>query len=225
MSFLVLPMNPGTREETMIRCPACKGENPSTAERCEHCGVKFIRKPRPVEVEINEEDETPEAVQVKRPVEAEEEFHEVQAVRPKPKRRRVIAEDDEDDGGAGGAIIPYRNPLALFGYYAAFLGLAIALGGTAVAIFLLRQKEVITMPDVNTAKTIIWIGMILGILVELVAFVMGIFGFFYAKTYRSAQGGGHALSAIIMGALFLIGEIIFLMLVIQYVDTNFKPFA
>ncbi len=217
----------------MIRCPACKGENPANAERCEHCGVKFIRKPRPGEVEIEEEDEASEqAVQIKRrPVEPEEEIHEVQAVRPKPKRRRVIVEDDEDDEddrGSGGAIIPYRNPLALFGYYAAFLGLLIGLGAMALAVFLCRGKWEtgnITIQDVNTAKVIIWIGIILGVLVELAAFVMGIFGFFYAKAHRTAKGGGHALSGIIMGALFLIGELIALVLIIQYIDTNFKPLS
>jgi hypothetical protein len=209
----------------MIRCPACKGENPSDAERCQHCGVKFIRKPRPVEVEV-EEDPQEQAVQVKRrPVEPEEEADEVKPVRLKPKRRRVILEDDEDDEGSGGAIIPYRNPLALFGYYAAFLGLIIGLGAIAAAIFLLRQKEVLSLHDVDLAKMIITIGVILGMLVELAAFVMGIFGFFYAKSHRGAKGGGHALSGIIMGALFFIGELVCLFLVIQYIDANFIPLS
>jgi hypothetical protein len=209
----------------MIRCPACKGENPSDAERCQHCGVKFIRKPRPAEVEV-EEDPQEQAVQVKRrPVEPEEEADEVKPVRLKPKRRRVIVEDDEDDEDSGGAIIPYRNPLALFGYYAAFLGLIIGLGAIAVAIFLLQKKEVLTRHDVDLAKMIITIGVILGMLVELAAFVMGIFGFFYAKAHRTAKGGGHALSAIIMGALFLIGELVCLFLVIQYIDANFIPLS
>jgi hypothetical protein len=215
-------------EENMIRCPACKGENSANAERCEHCGVKFVRKPRPVEVEFEEEDETSEqAVQVKRrPVEPEEEIHEVQAVQPKPKRRRVIVEDDEDDEDSGGAIIPYRNPLALFGYYAAFLGLVIGLGAMALAVFLCQQKGYdIKQADVKLAKTIIYVGIILGVIVELAAFVMGIFGFFYAKAHRTAKGGGHALSGIIMGALFLIGELIALVLIIQYIDTNFKPIS
>jgi hypothetical protein len=209
----------------MIRCPACKGENPSDAERCQHCGVKFIRKPRPVEVEV-EEDPQEQAVQVKRrPVEPEEEADEVKPVRLKPKRRRVIVEDDEDDEDSGGAIIPYRNPLALFGYYAAFLGLIIGLGAIAVAIFLLQKKEVLTRHDVDLAKMIITIGVILGMLVELAAFVMGIFGFFYAKAHRTAKGGGHALSAIIMGALFLIGELVCLFLVFQYIDDKFPPLS
>jgi hypothetical protein len=210
----------------MIRCPACKGENPSDAERCQHCGVKFIRKPRPIEVEVEEEDEAQEqAVQVKRRPMQPEEVGDVELVRPKPKRRRVILEDDEDDEGSGGAIIPYRNPLALFGYYAAFLGLIIGLGAIAAAIFLLRQKEVLSLHDVDLAKTIITIGVILGMLVELAAFVMGIFGFFYAKSHRGAKGGGHALSGIIMGALFFIGELVCLFLVIQYIDANFIPLS
>jgi hypothetical protein len=209
----------------MIRCPACKGGNPSGAERCQHCGVKFIRKPRPAEVEVEEEDEArEEAVQVKRRPIQPEEAEDVELVRPKPKRRRVIAEDDENED-SGGAIIPYRNPLALFGYYAAFLGLIIGLGAIAAAIFLCRQKEVIARQDVDLAKTIIYIGVILGVLVELAAFVMGIFGFFYARAHPTSKGGGHALSSIIMGALFFIGELVALFLVLQYIDTNFMPLS
>jgi hypothetical protein len=96
----------------------------------------------------------------------------------------------------------------------------------ALAVFLCQQKGYdIKQADVKMAKTIIYVGIILGVIVELAAFVMGIFGFFYAKAHRTAKGGGHALSAISMGALFLIGELIALVLIIQYIDTNFKPIS
>lgn len=101
--------------------------------------------------------------------------------RPRRRRRREDDDDDYDDdvrrrirneGDATGGLIPYKNPMALIGYY--------------VAVFSLIPC--------------------LGLLMGPVAIVLGLLGLRYRSKHPTAGGLAHAIVAIVLGSLVLLGN-------------------
>lgn len=196
-----------------MQCPVCHAENSDQAVFCEKCGARIARKAPPIEVEVAEEAE----VRVKRrPTGPGESPSPREADRP--RRRRVVVEDD--DRPRGGAIVPYRNPLALFAYYCVFLGFIIAIGAiTAVVIF--ASGTHLTEKDINFGKVVIYIGFIVGMILELAAFLLGIFGLLYVRAHRTARGTGHAIIGIILGPMLLIVQLGALVYMISWLTSLF----
>ena len=123
---------------------------------------------------------------------------------------------------SGGAIVPYRNPLALFGYYCVFLGFIVAIGAmTAVAYYFSRTY--LDVKDIRFGKTVVFIGFIVGMILELAAFLLGILGLLYVRTHPTARGTGHAALSIILGPILLIAQLVALILLLAWIDGKFQP--
>ena len=107
-----------------------------------------------------------------------------------------MAKKQQDDGDATGGIVPYKNPLALAGYY---FGVFSLLPIAFYAVAMLRR-------DTDYAKPllIVWV---LGILLAPAAIVFGLFGLRWAGMYPTAKGKGHALTALVLGGLALLGHV------------------
>jgi hypothetical protein len=197
-----------------MQCSVCKAENSAEAVFCQKCGARLARKPPPVDVEVAESTNEAEVRVRRRPAEMEEPESPVL-----PRRRRVIVEE-EDDRPSGGAIVPYRNPLALFGYYCVFLGFIVGIGATTAVVFFASQSH-LEMKHISFGKTVIYIGFIVGMILELSAFLLGIFGLLYVRTHPTARGTGHAVMSVILGPVLLIAELVALLLLIGWIDSQF----
>jgi hypothetical protein len=186
---------------------------------CQKCGARLARKP-PVEVEIADSPDDPDVRIRPHPGAAsgpEDEGGALAAGRP--RRRRVVALEDEPR--AGGAIVPYRNPLALFGYYCLFLGFIVAIGAiTAVAYYFSRTY--LEVKDIRFGKTVVFVGFIVGMVLELAAFLLGIFGLLYVRTHPTARGTGHAALSVIVGPILLIAQLAALILLLGWIDGKFQ---
>jgi hypothetical protein len=199
-----------------MQCPVCNAENSAQAVFCEKCGARIAKKPPPVEVEVADNSAEPEVRVRRRPADSGEQATSRDSDRP--RRRRVVVEDDERP--SGGAIVPYRNPLALFAYYCVFLGFIIGIGAiTAVVIY--AQRTVLSDKDINFGKTVIYIGFIVGMIVELAAFLMGIFGLLYVRAHPTARGTGHAILGVILGPVFIIVQLAALIFMIGWLNSLF----
>jgi len=94
----------------------------------------------------------------------------------RPRRRR--RDDDDDDRrfrrehDSTGGLIPYKNPMALIGYY--------------VGVFSLIPC--------------------LGLVLAPVALVLGILGLSYKSKHPTAGGTAHAIVALVLGSLVLLGH-------------------
>jgi hypothetical protein len=200
-----------------MQCSVCKAENSGDAVFCQRCGARLARKP-PVEVEMADSSNEPEVRVRARPAgrspEMEESGGEPGASRP--RRRRLDVE--EENRPAGGAIVPYRNPLALFGYYSVFLGFIIAIGAVTGVLFFFSQT-VLQPKHIRFAKTVVYIGLIVGMIFELAAFLLGVFGLLYVRTHPTARGTGHAILSVVLGPLLLIVELVALILIIAWLNS------
>ena len=191
-----------------MQCPACHRENSAEAVFCEKCGARIARKPPPVQAEVADEAE----VRVRRrPADSGE-------LATRPKRRRAVAEDDRPRGGA---IVPYRNPLALFAYYCVFLGFIIGIGATT-AVVIFASGSTLSEEHIRFGKMVIYTGFIVGMIVELAAFLLGIFGLLYARTHPTARGTGHALMGIVLGPLFVIAQLAALVYMISWINSQIQ---
>ncbi len=204
-----------------MQCSVCKAENSVEAVFCQKCGARLARKPPPVEVEVADNSNEAEVRVPRRPSEMDQPESPSAATGPdRPKRRRVVVE--EDDRSSGGAIVPYRNPLALFGYYCIFLGFIVGIGATTAVVFFASQSH-LEMKHISFGKTVIYVGFIIGMILELVAFLLGIFGLLYVRAHPTARGTGHAIMSVILGPLLLIAELVALILLIGWIDSQFHP--
>ncbi len=199
-----------------MQCPVCNAENSAQAVFCEKCGARITKKPPPIEVEVADSSDEPEVRVRRRPTGSEAPSPSRESDRP--RRRRVVVEDDERP--SGGAIVPYRNPLALFAYYCVFLGFIIGIGAiTAVVIY--AQRTVLSEKDINFGKMVINIGFIAGMIVELAAFLMGIFGLLYVRSHPTARGTGHAILGVILGPALIIVLLAALIFMRSWLDSLF----
>jgi hypothetical protein len=132
----------------------------------------------------------------------------------------VVVEDDERP--RGGAIVPYRNPLALFAYYCVFLGLIIGIGTTTAIAYFVSSSGIDKPGDRTFCKTVITIGFIVGMILELAAFLLGIFGLLYVRKYPTARGTGHGIIGVILGSIFFIGQLAALVFMIGWIEGQFK---
>jgi hypothetical protein len=203
-----------------MQCSVCKAENSAEAVFCQKCGARLARKP-PVEVEVADNATEPE-VRVRRGSgdSGELDRPSTSSRVDRPRRRRVIVE--EDAGHSGGAIVPYRNPLALFGYYCIFLGFIVGIGATTAVVFFASQSH-LEMKHISFGKTVIYVGFIIGMMLELAAFLLGIFGLLYVRAHPTARGTGHAIMSVILGPLLLIAQLVALILLVGWIDSQFHP--
>jgi hypothetical protein len=122
---------------------------------------------------------------------------------PPRRRRRPVDEDDEYEEdrprrrrSAVSSIIPYRNGMALAGYYCGMGALIVTLGSIALAI-------------VAAAVMNRWmfLGLFAGAggLLALLALIFGIMGIANAKRTPEVGGTAHAVIGIILGGLEIIG--------------------
>jgi len=202
-----------------MQCSVCKAENSAEAVFCQKCGARLARKP-PVEVEVADTATQPE-VRVRR---RSGDSGEVDAPSAssgvnRPRRRRIVVEED-DERHAGGAIVPYRNPLALFGYYCVFLGFIVGIGAVTAVVFFASQTH-LEAKHIGFGKTVIYIGLIVGMIFELAAFLLGIFGLLYVRAHPTARGTGHAIMSVILGPLLLITGLVALILLVGWLDSLF----
>ena len=203
-----------------MRCSVCQAENSPEAVFCQKCGARLARKP-PVEVEIADSPNDPDVGARRHPARAGElEGKGGSIASDRSQRRRIVALEDEPR--SGGAIVPYRNPLALFGYYCVFLGFIVAIGAmTAVAYYFSRTY--LDVKDIRFGKTVVFIGFIVGMILELAAFLLGILGLLYVRTHPTARGTGHAALSIILGPILLIAQLVALILLLAWIDGKFQP--
>ncbi|SRR6266478_1706612 len=207
-----------------MQCPVCHRDNSVEAVFCEKCGARIARKPPPVEAEVADEAE----VRVRRrPSRAGE------AIPPKDpgqRRRRPVNDEEFDrrvyDAAAaavltGGAIVPYRNPLALFAYYCVFLGFIIGIGATT-AVVIFASGSTLSEDHIRFGKMVIYIGFVVGMIVELAAFLLGIFGLLYVRTHPTARGTGHALMGIVLGPVFIIAQLAALVYMISWINSQIQ---
>src|SRR5437867_1308624 len=174
-----------------MRCSVCQAENSPEAVFCQKCGARLARKP-PVEVEIADSPNDPDVGVQRHPGRTGE--REGGPIAPdRSRRRRIVALEDEPR--SGGAIVPYRNPLALFGYYCVFLGFIVGIGATTAVVFFASQSH-LEMKHISFGKTVIYVGFIIGMILELVAFLLGIFGLLYVRAHPSSRGTGHAVMSV-----------------------------
>ena len=204
-----------------MQCNVCKAENSAEAVFCQKCGARLAHKPPPVEVEVADDSKEADVRVHRRPGEMDQPESPSAATGPdRPRRRRVVVE--EDDRSSGGAIVPYRNPLALFGYYCIFLGFIVGIGATTAVVFFASQSH-LEMKHISFGKTVIYVGFIIGMILELVAFLLGIFGLLYVRAHPTARGTGHAIMSVILGPLLLIAQLVALILLIGWIDSQFHP--
>jgi hypothetical protein len=190
-----------------MQCPVCRWDNSGEAVFCEKCGARIARKPPPVEAEIADEAE----VRVRRrPADSGE-------LATRPKRRRIVTEEDERP--SGGAIVPYRNPLALFAYYCVFLGFIIGIGATT-AVVIFASGATLSEDHIRLGKIVIYIGFIVGMIVELAAFLLGIFGLLCVRNHPTARGTGHAIMGVVLGPIFIIAQLAALIFMISWINSQ-----
>ncbi len=200
-----------------MQCPVCNAENSAEAVFCQKCGGRIARKPPPIVAEIADDSDEPE-VRIRRqgggrlPPESAESRS--------PRRRRVVVEDEERP--RGGAIVPFRNPLALFAYYCVFLGIIVGIGTVTAIAYFINANGLNKAADVTFSKTVMSLGFIVGMVFELAAFILGIFGLLYVRKYPTARGTGHAIVGVIMGSIFLIVELAALILLLGWVKGQFQ---
>ena len=203
-----------------MRCSVCQAENSIEALFCQKCGARLARKP-PVDVEIADSPNDPDVRERRHPARTEEREGESGSIAPdRPRRRRIVALEDEPR--SGGAIVPYRNPLALFGYYCVFLGFIVAIGAVTVVAYHF-SKTSLEIKDIRLGKTVVFIGFIIGMILELAAFLLGILGLLYVRTHPTARGTGHALLSVILGPILLIAQLVALILLLAWIDGKFQP--
>jgi hypothetical protein len=186
---------------------------------CQKCGARLARKP-PVEVEVADSPDDPDVQAGRHPARTDEPEGKGGAIASdRFRRRRIVALEDEPR--SGGAIVPYRNPLALFGYYCVFLGFIVAIGAiTAVAYYFSRTY--LEVKDIRFGKTVVVIGFVVGMVLELTAFLLGIFGLLYVRTHPTARGTGHAAMSVIAGPILLIAQLVALILLLAWIDGKFQ---
>jgi hypothetical protein len=201
-----------------MQCSVCKAENSGEAVFCQKCGARLARKP-PVEVEVADSANEP-GVRVRRRSTEPPAFPSPESAEEvgRPRRHRVVVE--EEDRPSGGAIVPYRNPLALFGYYCVFAGFIVAIGALTAVVFYFSQTH-LQLKDIRFGKTVLYIGFIVGMVLELAAFLLGIFGLLYVRAHPTARGTGHAILSVVLGPLLLIAELVALILVIAWLNSRF----
>jgi hypothetical protein len=197
-------------------CPVCKAENSAEAVFCQRCGARVARKAPPVEVEVADEGAEPEVRVRSRPAADRGNAGDTD----RPRRRRVIVA--EDDRPSGGAIVPYRNPSALFAYYCIFLGFIVAIGATTAIAFYITQHGLNRPDEIRFCRTVVSIGFIAGIIFELAAFVLGIIGLLYVRKHPTARGTGHAVMGVILGPSLLIVELAALLFMIGWINSQFQ---
>jgi hypothetical protein len=132
----------------------------------------------------------------------------------------VVVEDDERPGG--GAIVPYRNPLALFAYYCVFLGLIVGIGTITAIAYFITTNGLNKPADITFSKTVITIGLIVGMIIEMAAFLLGVFGLLYVRKHPTARGTGHAILGVILGPIFLIIELGALAFMLSWIKDRFQ---
>ena len=204
-----------------MRCSVCNAENSAEAVFCQKCGARLAPKLPPVEVEVADSAKKPDVRVRRRSAEMEEsESPRGPTGLDRPRRRRVL--EEEDDRPSGGAIVPYRNPLALFGYYCVFLGFIVGIGATTAVVFFASQSH-LEVKHIRLGKTVIYIGFIVGMILELSAFLLGIFGLLYVRAHPTARGTGHAIMSVIVGPLLLIAQLMALILLVGWIDSQFHP--
>jgi hypothetical protein len=197
-------------------CPVCKAENSGDAVFCQKCGARIARKPPPIVAELADDSEEPE-VRVKSRAGGPDDAGS-EDIRPPLRRRRVIVE--EDDGPRGGAIVPYRNPLALFAYYCVFLGLIVGIGTITAIAFYINAHGLNKADEISFCQTVVTIGFIVGMVLELAAFLLGVFGLFYVRSHRTARGTGHAIMGIVLGPILLLAQLAALILMIGWIKSS-----
>lgn len=123
---------------------------------------------------------------------------------PAPQPREDEDEYDEEEprarrrGDSYSGVVPYRNGMALAGYYCGFAGLILILGSFAVGMALAPRP-------IAGLLTLIMLGA--GALCALLAIVFGILGMSYAGRNPGAKGTAHAVVGLVFGILELVGLI------------------
>jgi hypothetical protein len=79
------------------------------------------------------------------------------------------------------------------------------------------------MKHISFGKTVIYVGFIIGMILELVAFLLGIFGLLYVRAHPTARGTGHAIMSVILGPLLLIAQLVALILLVSWIGSQFHP--
>jgi hypothetical protein len=136
--------------------------------------------------------------------------------RSERRRRRANRDEPDDDEGEEAprrsrrsgddahysAMIPYRNVCALLGYYAGMAGLIAILGGVAFILFGFRQGFA-TPRMVELVSFLVVYG--LGGLFGLMGIVLGILGILHVQNNPRSRGMGHAVTALSLGLLEILG--------------------
>jgi uncharacterized membrane protein len=134
----------------------------------------------------------------------------------RPPRARYEEEEDEDDRSRRrfrrdrdepySTMIPYRNAMALVGYYCGMVGLIAILGGIALIFYNPVNQQFVT---------IIFFGVVcaLGGSLALSGVIFGIIGMVYANKNPKSRGMGHAIAGLVLGILEILGLLAILLFV------------
>ena len=87
----------------------------------------------------------------------------------------------------------------------------------------LGGETYLDVKDIRFGKTVVFIGFIVGMILELAAFLLGILGLLYVRTHPTARGTGHAALSIILGPILLIAQLVALILLLAWIDGKFQP--
>lgn len=118
-----------------------------------------------------------------------------------PRRRRDAEEEDEDRPRRGySGMIPYKNGMALAGYYCGMLALIIILTIPLVYAMMFNSN-----PRLATTLSLVQLGV--GGIVALLAIIFGCVGLARVSRDPSIKGTGHAIVALVLGSLEVIGLI------------------
>jgi hypothetical protein len=107
----------------------------------------------------------------------------------------------------------------LFAYYCVFLGFIIGIGATT-AVVIFASGSTLSEEHIRLGKTVIYVGFVLGMMVELAAFLLGIFGLLYVRNHPTARGTGHAIIGLVLGPIFVIAQLAALIYMISWIDSQ-----
>ncbi len=185
------PRKPPKREEAAEaeERPPRKAPPPVNEGNIEEAQERPRRRPRPLD---EEEEERPR----RRPRSRDEEEDDAD-----DRSRRRRGRDEQPYS----TLIPYRNVMALIGYYLGMGSLIAILGGIALIFY-----NPVNAPFVGMIVLVVIYG--LGGLSALMAIIFGIIGMVYANKNPKARGLGHAITGIVLGILEVLGLLAILVL-------------
>ncbi|HEV3260486.1 MAG TPA: zinc ribbon domain-containing protein [Gemmataceae bacterium] len=134
-------------------------------------------------------------------------------------------EDEDEEASVASTLVPYKNPLALISYYVGYIALVVGLGAIVWMVVLFQRAEAgkgAHQDTIDTMRLILKVGLGLGSFLGLVGFGLGISGFLYGRSHRRAKGQAHATTGIVLGVINVIGQIAALVLILQYINSQFN---